>query len=45
MPYCARHMRRAYPMFGGALGDRRPAPPHRPGSRAMSMRAVMELRL
>jgi GcrA cell cycle regulator len=27
IPYCARHMRRAYPMFESALGDRRPAPP------------------
>jgi GcrA cell cycle regulator len=25
VPYCARHMRRAYPMFADALTDRRPA--------------------
>lgn len=26
MPYCATHMRRAYPMFADALTDLRPAP-------------------
>jgi GcrA cell cycle regulator len=29
IPYCARHMRRAYPMFESELGDRSPAPPQR----------------
>jgi GcrA cell cycle regulator len=28
IPYCALHMRRAYPMFEDALTDRRPAPQH-----------------
>jgi len=30
IPYCASHMRRAYPMFESALGDHRSAP-QRPG--------------
>jgi GcrA cell cycle regulator len=30
IPYCALHMRRAYPMFESALGDHRSAP-QRPG--------------
>lgn len=34
IPYCARHMRRAYPMFESMLGDRRPAAPQRHLDRA-----------
>jgi GcrA cell cycle regulator len=31
IPYCTSHMRRAYPMFESALGDRRPPAEQRPG--------------
>ncbi len=34
IPYCARHMRCAYPMFEGMLGDRRPQAPQRHLDRA-----------
>jgi GcrA cell cycle regulator len=34
IPYCARHMRRAYPMFESMLGEGRPAAPQRDLDRA-----------
>jgi GcrA cell cycle regulator len=44
IPYCARHMRRAYPRFESARRWRCGGAAPR-GSRAMRVRAIMELRL